>query len=973
MRVAARPTRRYLWGMFRWGITLTLALVVWGCGDDAPPTDVDGGVTLCAADEDCDDGTFCNGAERCEPDSPSASRRGCVPGPPPCMASQVCDESELVCRTRCELEPDADGDGAVAAACGGDDCDDADANRYPGNAEVCDGAGHDEDCDDTTFGDRDRDGDGAIDARCCNGDVCGTDCDDRRAAIVPGAAEVCDGRDDDCDGVADEGVTVAGFDDRDRDLHGDPDSPRDACPDTVGFSVEGDDCDDADPARHGAQPELCDGVDNDCDGTTDENPRAVSWYADLDGDGFGDAAGGVVTSCAPVANHSLLPTDCDDTRRGVNPGAGETCNGLDDDCNGIADYDLGPRGFEDDDGDGEIDAACPGVGTDCDDDDPLVGAGAIELCMDGIDDDCDGSIDESMEDLAWGVDLDLDGYAGDDDVVINCARVEGRTYRTGDCDDSSAEIRPGALERCDGVDEDCDGSFDEGTARAAFYEDRDADGVGAGEIVLACVAPPGHVQTGDDCDDADADIRFAVARYRDVDGDGVGAMLDGTTCGDPGPGYSTAGGDCNDDAIAVGSCDGLEGAEATCTAGACVIDRCEGTRVDCDGLAHNGCESDPETDAFSCGGCAMPACGLGAPCVDGGCDESIVSLAVGEAGCVVRASGATVCWGQAMWSGTTQPELRDDLAGATAVFQGLSGNTCVTRAVGAPVCVGRNTAVGLMGAGASDTRVIDPAEPILVSDAVEAQIGSQFGCARRASGQVLCWGQGTSGQLGHHRSESSVDPVVVALPAPALQLAAGEFHSCVVLDDGSAEDGGPVRCWGYGIYGELGSGTTSHSNRAVAAVGVDDAVQVVVGLYHTCARHADGGVSCWGYNPSGQLGTGDTMRRTTPTRVDGLTDVVDLGAGRDTSCALLGSGRVRCWGGDNNHQLGNGDPIENSTVPVDVAGPADYVAIELGSFTGCGVTRDDRVRCWGYGHGFRLGTGDPSNAPVPMEVVRLAP
>jgi hypothetical protein len=108
--------------------------------------------------------------------------------------------------------PDFDGDGFTDIACGGDDCDDHDANRFPHNPEVCDSAGHDEDCDLTTYG-SDGDGDGFVSIACCNtqGDGtlgCGTDCDDTDATIHPGVSETCDGVDNDCNGSVDEGVCV---------------------------------------------------------------------------------------------------------------------------------------------------------------------------------------------------------------------------------------------------------------------------------------------------------------------------------------------------------------------------------------------------------------------------------------------------------------------------------------------------------------------------------------------------------------------------------------------------------------------------------------------------------------------------------------------------------------------------------------------------------------------------------------------
>jgi hypothetical protein len=162
------------------------------------------------------------------------------------------------------VEGDADGDGHVApTADGGDDCDDGDPTRYPGNAEVCDPAGHDEDCDPATFGFRDADGDGHPDAACTNisgSDLSsGDDCDDNRAGIHPGVPEVCNNADDDCDGGVDEGVDgavnalqVFMWEDRDHDGFGDP-SRRIfnlcAVGDMRGYALNDYDCDDSRAAR----------------------------------------------------------------------------------------------------------------------------------------------------------------------------------------------------------------------------------------------------------------------------------------------------------------------------------------------------------------------------------------------------------------------------------------------------------------------------------------------------------------------------------------------------------------------------------------------------------------------------------------------------------------------------------------------------------------------------------------------------
>jgi hypothetical protein len=130
--------------------------------------------TTCSRDRQCDDGFVCNGMERCNPLSPAADSFGCLPTnlpeTIPCSTPPhtVCDEADRVCIHEFCRDPDKDGDGHGHIFCGGDDCDDYDRDRRPGGFEVCDPEGHDEDCDPTTPGSRDADGDGYIDSECFN-------------------------------------------------------------------------------------------------------------------------------------------------------------------------------------------------------------------------------------------------------------------------------------------------------------------------------------------------------------------------------------------------------------------------------------------------------------------------------------------------------------------------------------------------------------------------------------------------------------------------------------------------------------------------------------------------------------------------------------------------------------------------------------------------------------------------------------
>ena len=168
------------------------------------------------------------------------------------------------------------------------------------------------------------------------------DCNDDDRFINPGAGEDCDGIDQDCDGDIDEDPASAPIwhIDGDGDGYGvaDPKQQVAACTQPEGYSAYDNDCDDDNPKVRPFATEVCDGIDNNCDDHIDTDAVDIgTWFADTDGDDYGDAAASVA-DCDQPKGYVTDATDCDDTDNLVNPTAKETCNGIDDDCDLIDEY-----------------------------------------------------------------------------------------------------------------------------------------------------------------------------------------------------------------------------------------------------------------------------------------------------------------------------------------------------------------------------------------------------------------------------------------------------------------------------------------------------------------------------------------------------------------------------------------------------------------------------------------------------------
>jgi len=356
------------------------------------------------------------------------------------------------------------------------------------------------------------------------------DCNDNNAAINPAASEICDGVDNNCNGSTDEGVLTTYYQDFDGDTFGNPSVTQQACSQPVGYVANSTDCNDNNAL---------------------EKPGQV-WYKDTDGDNYAETGAATITQCLrPVGYKAAIELtsitgDCNDSNPAINPAATEICDGVDNNCDGSIDNGVLITYYRDMDGDGfgnlsvTQQACSPPVGyvannTDCNDNSALEKPGQT-----------------------WYADADNDNYSTGV-FLVQCLRPVGFKAASeliatiGDCNDSNAAINPAASEICDGIDNNCNGSTDEGVL-TTYYQDFDGDTFGNPAVTQqACSQPVGYVANNLDCNDNSALEKPGQVWYKDTDNDGyaqTGAATI-TQCLRP-VGYKLAGeltsttGDCND-------------------------------------------------------------------------------------------------------------------------------------------------------------------------------------------------------------------------------------------------------------------------------------------------------------------------------------------------------------------------------------------------------------------------------------------
>lgn len=323
--------------------------------------------------------------------------------------------------------------------------------------------------------------------------------------------------------------------------------------------------------------------------------------------------------------------------------------------------------------------------------------------------------------------------------------------------------------------------------------------------------------------------------------------------------------------------------------------------------------------------------------------KNAVTVAAGYAhSCALLADGTIKCWGkndagqlgdftyvgletcgQSYKEGypcSTTPVSVTGISTATAITAGRDF-TCALLKNGAVWCWGRNDKGQLGNAmkngpehcsflksstGMKQQKYNDSCSTVAVpvfgvSSAAQISSGADHACAALSDGQIKCWGDNRSGQLGDKMAKDfSAVPVLVFGVMRATGIAAGFAHTCALEWDGR------TKCWGANHEGQFGDGTKKDAFAPSDVKQVYSASAVSAGVYHTCAVISGGALKCWGENESGQLGTGLRSDSLFPLSVTNIGDVVSVSSGWYHTCAVSSDGNLKCWGKNDFGQVGTG-------------------------------------------------------------------
>ncbi len=332
--------------------------------------------------------------------------------------------------------------------------------------------------------------------------------------------------------------------------------------------------------------------------------------------------------------------------------------------------------------------------------------------------------------------------------------------------------------------------------------------------------------------------------------------------------------------------------------------------------------------------------------------------------CALTDRGNVNCWGNNSEGqlgngtriGSLTPVLVEHISGkATAIASG-DDHTCVLTDEGQVECWGNNSS-GQLGDGSTDDSRAFPQAVQLPTRAIAITSGYQRSCALTEDGTAYCWGNNLDGALGDGTDEDRNTPVRVANLSGISSIETGSFYSCAIISNS-------LQCWGELTHERDGV----HDPTPVSGLG-DNIEKVHPGFYFACAITKESNVWCWGYNQI--FGKQFNTRVAQEIRMNPSNGIVDMASGYDFACFLVDDGRVNCLGSNKVGQLGNGT-FTSSTITVQVEGIVESVkAISSGGYHTCALTASGNVFCWGKNHDGMLGDESTTDRNAPVEVINI--
>ena len=370
--------------------------------------------------------------------------------------------------------------------------------------------------------------------------------------------------------------------------------------------------------------------------------------------------------------------------------------------------------------------------------------------------------------------------------------------------------------------------------------------------------------------------------------------------------------------------------------------------------------------------------------------------------CALTSSGSAWCWGD-NFSGqlgavTTEicASTRPCATQAVEVQGGLTfqnieaGNqfTCGVVTSGEAYCWGANSSGQLGNGSTTPSSVPTLAAAGLAFSSISAELS--LACGVTTAGHVYCWGSNTVGQLagpvattclvGTQLQPCSTVPVRVPIP-DANQIDVGLSHACALttLND--------VYCWGWNVFGQVGTGTTSSSAPPTLLAGGPYAT-LSTGAIHNCVTRTGGDAWCFGtdYRRTGALGDGTNTTRLTPTLVAGGLAFSQIDASNGNyifthTCGVTVAGATYCWGANLDGQLGvptapltctstfaGALSYDCAASPIAVAGGHSFTYVTAGAGNTCGYTTAGDIYCWGRNGFGELGNGTTTGSRIPIRV-----